>query len=340
MSETRPPATSDGLTGAVVRLFRDAFETFWTLAKVMVPVIIVTRLLQQSGVVDALGNGLGPVMHVVGLPGSMGLVWATSLIINMYGGIVVFASLAPAASLTVAQVTVLASLILVAHGLPVELRIAQKAGPRIRAIAPLRILAALLLAWILHRTCSALGVLQETCNPLIRPSQPDPAWTAWGLAQLRTLAMIFVIILALLAFLGLLKRLRITDLLLTPLMPVFRALGIGPGAAPVTVVGLTLGLTYGGGLIIREAQSGKLSSRDVFFSLALLSLCHSLIEDTLLMMAIGAHISGVLFARVLFSLAVVFVLARLFARMPDEKFERLLTRRATPQEKTEDGRAR
>jgi hypothetical protein len=311
---------------AVAGLLRDAVETFWTLAKVMVPVIIITHVLQQLGVVDALGRALGPVMHVVGLPGSMGLVWATAMAINMYAGIVVFASLAPAASLTVAQVTVLACLILVAHGLPVELRIAQKAGPRLRAIAPLRVLAALALAWGLSRTYTALGVLQEACHPLIKPSPPDPSWAAWGMAQARNLAMIFAIILALLTALGVLKRLRVIDLLILPLTPVLRALGMSSRAAPVTIVGLTLGLSDGGGLIIRESQSGQLSSRDVFFSLALLSLCHSLIEDTLLMLAIGAHISGVLFGRVLFCLAVLFVLARLLARMPDERFERLLVR--------------
>jgi hypothetical protein len=337
MGDPAPTPRSGGLSQALVRLLRDALDTYWTLVKVMVPVIVVVRLLQQVGAVEVLGNALGPVMRLVGLPGSMGLVWATAMLINMYAGIVVFTSLGPAASLTVAQVTVLASLILVAHGLPVELRIAQRAGPRLRVIAPLRVLAALLLASILYRTYAALGVLQQPCNPLIRPSPPEPSWSTWALSQARTLGMIFVIILALLTLLTVLKRLRIIDLLLTPLMPVLRALGMSADAAPVTVIGMTLGLTYGGGLIIRESRSGQLSSRDVFFSVALLSLCHSLIEDTLLMVAIGAHWSGVLVGRLLFSLAVVFLLARIFARMPDEKFERILTRR-TARDETEDAR--
>ncbi len=38
-------------------------------------------------------------------------------------------------------------------------------------------------------------------------------------------------------------------------------------AAYVTMVGFTLGLTYGGGLIIKEAKSGTMSHRDVFFGL-------------------------------------------------------------------------
>jgi hypothetical protein len=330
-TETR---TRHGVLRAVVGLVKDALEAFWTLAKVMVPVIILTRILQQVGVVEALGRAIAPAMGLVGLPGSMGLVWATGMLVNMYGGLVVFASIGPAASLTSEQATVLGCMILVAHSLPVELRIAQKAGPRLRAIAPLRVLGALCLGWIVHAVCSGFGLLQGPCSPLIKPSPPDPSWLAWGLGQAENLVRIFFIILALLTLLSLLKWLRITDLLLVPLMPVLRALGLSEHAAPLTIVGMTLGITYGGGLIIRESRSGQLSSRDVFFSLALLSLCHSLIEDTLLMVAIGSDLVGVLFGRLLFGLAVVFVLARIFGRLPDERFERFLVR---PQHRGKDG---
>ena len=315
-----------GLVRAVVGLVRDALEAFWTLAKLMVPVMILTRVLQQVGAVEVLGRALSPLMGIVGLPGSIGLAWATAMLVNMYGGMVVFASLPEAASLTAAQATVLGCMILVAHSLPMELRIAQKAGPRLRALAPLRVLGALTLGWIVHRTCATFGLLQGPCAILMKRTPPEPSWGAWGLQQVQNLAVIFVIILALLALLGVLKWLRITDLLLVPLMPVLRMLGLSEHAAPLTIVGMTLGITYGGGLIIKEAKSGRLSSRDVFFSLALLSLCHSLIEDTLLMVAIGAHLWTVLVARILFGLAVVFLLARLLGRLPDERFERFLVR--------------
>ncbi|NLW51086.1 MAG: hypothetical protein GXY85_09645 [Candidatus Brocadiaceae bacterium] len=313
---------------AAIQVFRDAFETFSTLAKVLVPVLLLTRILEQTGAILLLGEALSPVMGAVGLPGSMGLVWATAMLINMYGSMIVFASLAPAASLTVAQVTVLGCMILIAHGLPVELRVAQKAGSRLRAIGPLRVLAALALGWIVHRTCTAFGWLQQQSNPLLKPSAPDPSWAAWTVAQVRNLAMIFVIILTLLVLLRVLKRLHVIDILIRPLTPLLHRLGLSENATPLTIIGMTLGLTYGGGLIIRESRSGRLSGRDVFFSLALLSLSHSLIEDTLLMMAIGAHVGGVLVGRVLFSIAVVYVLARTLGRLPDETFERLLVRPA------------
>ncbi|OPX22238.1 MAG: hypothetical protein B1H04_05335 [Planctomycetales bacterium 4484_123] len=96
-------------------------------------------------------------MALVGLPGEMGLVWATALATNIYGAMVVFAPVAPGLALTVGQVTVLGTMILVAHGLPVELRIAQKAGPRLPFMLLLRVGGALLLGWLLYLLWSRTG---------------------------------------------------------------------------------------------------------------------------------------------------------------------------------------
>jgi hypothetical protein len=95
---------------------REALKTSYDLFKIIIPISILTKLLTDAGVTHYLGLALSPVMEVVGLPGSMGLVWATTLVTNIYGGIVVFASLAPEANLTIAQVTVLTTMMLIAHG--------------------------------------------------------------------------------------------------------------------------------------------------------------------------------------------------------------------------------
>ena len=92
------------------------------LFRIVVPISIATRLLDQLGLIHYLGDALAPVMGLLGLPGSMGLVWGTGMVTNLYGGMVVFASLAPGAGLSAAQVTVLATVMLVAHSLPVELQ--------------------------------------------------------------------------------------------------------------------------------------------------------------------------------------------------------------------------
>jgi len=105
-------------------------------------------------------------------------------------------------------------------------------------------------------------------------------------------------------FLSLLERL---------MAPVLPFLGMSPKAAPLTVVGVVMGISYGGVMIIREAQSGRLERSEIFHSLALMGLSHSLVEDTLLMMAMGGSLIGILWGRLLFSLLVVFLMARIIS---------------------------
>ncbi len=63
------------LTG-VKRSFRDACGIFWELFRIILPITIATRVLEQLGLIDKLGDFLAPLMHLVGLPGEMGLVWS------------------------------------------------------------------------------------------------------------------------------------------------------------------------------------------------------------------------------------------------------------------------
>ena len=307
-------------------LLREALQTSGMLFKIIIPISLATRLLQQWGLVDQIGLLLAPVMELVGLPGQIGLVWATAMITNLYGGMVVFASLAPGLNLTMAQVTVLTTMMLVAHSLPVELRIAQKAGTRFRTMLILRIGGALLLGVLLNLSYHLSGTLQQANQALWNPPPVDPSWAGWLAAEIRNMISIFLIILALMALLRLLKAIGITDLLTRLLEPLLKLLGMGREAAPLTIIGMTMGIGYGGALLIREAQSGRLSKRDVFAAFAMLGLCHSLIEDTLVMALLGGHVSGILWGRLLFALLATYLFGLLIPRLPQRLFERYLVR--------------
>jgi hypothetical protein len=76
-----------------------------------------------------------------------------------------------------------------------------------------------------------------------------------------------------------------------------------------------LGLAYGGGLIIAESKSGKIPPPDIFGSITLMSLCHSLLEDTILLAALGGSLWGLLAGRLAFSLAATALIVRA-ARKP------------------------
>ncbi|WP_242521540.1 hypothetical protein [Motiliproteus sp. SC1-56] len=306
-------------------LGQEVFTVSVTLFRLMIPVIIVVKILEELGGVELLARLLGPVMALVGLPDSLGLVWAATLVTNIYAGMLIFFTQSDPASLSVAQVTVLGGLMLMAHGLPVEARIAQKAGVRLRATLLLRIGGGLLFAWLLHRIYGLGGWLEQPNTLLWQPAPVDPSLAGWARAQLESLLMIQVVIIVLLSALKLLRLLGVERLMQWLLQPLLRVLGIGPQATMLTIIGITLGLSFGGGLLIKEAQAGHIRARDVFCAMALLGLCHSLIEDTLLILLLGAHISGVLWLRLGYSLLLVALLSRwIDRRSPAFKARHLL----------------
>ncbi|WP_287419857.1 nucleoside recognition domain-containing protein, partial [Reinekea sp.] len=67
-------------------LARDTLEVSWTLYKIMVPTLIVIKVLEELGGVELLSQLLAPLMASLGLPETMALVWATSLLTNIYAG--------------------------------------------------------------------------------------------------------------------------------------------------------------------------------------------------------------------------------------------------------------
>jgi len=300
-------------------LVTDAFSACLELFKVMVPIIIGVKILQELDLIRYIAMPLEPVMGLLGLPAEMGLVWAFAIINNIYTGLIVLMSLIGDNPLTVAQATIIGTLMLVAHGLPVECAIARKSGARFRFQALTRILGAFLLCWMLNAIYTATDTLQEPAVMLLRADQlagGDASLPGWAYDQTKNLISIFFVVLGLMIVMRILKAIRVIDLLDTILRPILNLIGIGPKASAITVIGLTMGLSYGGGLIINEAKSGNVGKEDVFYSLTLMGLCHSLIEDTLLIMLIGGHMSGIFWGRLLFSIIATAGIVQLVRTMP------------------------
>jgi len=313
-------------------LIKEILAITYNLFKIMIPIIIIVKIIQELGGIKYIGMVLEPIMELVGLPASMGLVWATTMISNIYAGMIIFINTSQG-DLSVAQVTILASMMLLAHALPIEVRIAQKAGVRVLFTLVLRIGGALLLGFILHQIYTAGDYLSQTNVPLWKPPQvTDDSLLTWTINQVKMLFQVFIIIGVLVAFLRLLKFSGIERLFAFILKPFLKILGLTEKTTSITIVGITLGLTYGGGLLINEANKGELSKMDVFGSISLLAVGHSLIEDTLLLMLLGAHLSGILYARILFSIILIAIIIHIVKRLNQTSFERFFVYPKKPQD--------
>jgi hypothetical protein len=83
----------------------------------------------------------------------------------------------------------------------------------------------------------------------------------------------------------------------------FSFLGIsGKGLVPL-ITGIIIGLTYGAGIIIHSIRTSNTSKKEAFLILLFLSICHAIVEDTLIFVVIGAN--GLVLIGFRFVLAIV-----------------------------------
>ncbi len=302
-----------------ISLARDIFQITWVLFRIIVPVLVCIRLLETLGVIDWLAQVLSPLMTLVGLPGEAALAWLTTVATGIYGGLAVFFSASYIGELSVAQVSVLGSLMLLTHGLPVEGSIAKRVGLTWLMTILLRVVGGFTYAALLHLIYQWGNFLSTPHQVIIPLMSPPTTWGQWVVSTAVSLWWIFVVIALLVVFLRLLRYWHIERLMGYLLSPILKLLGISQRATNITIIGITLGLAYGGGLLIREADAGKLDKQDVFSAMCLLSLSHGLIEDTLLILTMGADLNAILWGRLLFTVVIIAILAR-WARRRSRRF--------------------
>ena len=298
-------------------LTRRSAKTFLELVQIMLPVMVLVRVGEEFGVPEVLGGWLGPIMGLVGLPSEAGLVWAICLLTGLYGGVGAYLTMMPGLDMTLGQHSILCAMMLTAHAIPIEQAIVRKAGASFLFTSLLRIMVAFAYGAIMAGYLRVTGSLSEPFETVwIATEFAQPGWAAWAAATAKSFAAIFAIMTGLLVLLDVLNRTGITDRLARLLEPVLKAVGMDARLAPVTTIGFLMGLAYGGALIIQMFRAQSFDPRARFMALACLSLLHGVIEDTALMLAIGADVWIILFGRIVFTLAVLAVLARVIARLP------------------------
>jgi len=126
----------------------------------------------------------------------------------------------------------------------------------------------------------------------------------------RQVLQIALIVIPLMVVMQFLEEFNILKKVSRHLEKVVSVIGIsGAGALPL-LVGMTLGLAYGAGMIIKYGKDGKLTHREMILIITFLSLNHSLFEDVLLFVAIGAQGTVLQIIRMVAAIVVTALLAR------------------------------
>jgi len=113
------------LTAATFKTgFQRGLFTTWKLAKVIVPVYLMVTLLKYTPVMGLVAGFFEPLMHFFGLPGEASLVLVLGKVLNLYAALGAISSL----ELTGREITIIATMLLLSHNLPVESAVSAGTG--------------------------------------------------------------------------------------------------------------------------------------------------------------------------------------------------------------------
>ena len=197
----------------------DAVHVSFDFFKVLIPISIAMKILAELDWIRYLALPLEPVMQLTGLPADLGIAWATGIMVNFYSALIVFIGLLPGLpSLTTEQVTTLAVMMLIAHSIPAEGRIAAQCGVSFIGQAVIRLVVAVIGGVIVHTSCQAFGWLDTPARIVFTPS-PDVNLLWWALGEVRNLVSIFCVIFFVMLLQRFLRYLKVADLIGRALWP-------------------------------------------------------------------------------------------------------------------------
>lgn len=288
------------------------FHLWIGVMKLMIPIAIAVKILEEIGAINHLGELLEPLMVSVGLPGVLGLVWAVTMITNLWTGALVFVTIVSGMEITTAEVTILGIMMLFSHGLPLEIRMAQKCGVSAIFSIILRLGSSIVVAYLFNWVFTTYSIFQKPAEIYIAHSGlSESTYSDWIISQIESYITVFCMLFTLTLILDLLKHFGLIHKLGGTLSPYFKLMGLSKKCAPITLVGMTLGLVYGGALLLKEVENGDLDEDDVLLSITSMNMFHSIIEDTIIILMMGGVLFWILFVRFIYTVIVMNLISQL-----------------------------
>ena len=196
----------------VLKIALDIKEICIPLYKILIPFVFIVKLLEISGVIEFLAELIQPLMSLVGLTPELGLVLVTAILVNMYAAIVLFINLIPILDVNVAQVTILTTMILVCHNIPIESAVCKAAGISFTYTAVLRFFSAFLLGFILKLIYFNFELLMDPFDTLVKLDPLPTEFWPWLYYQFVNLVYVFFIVCIMVIILEILKKIGIERL--------------------------------------------------------------------------------------------------------------------------------
>ena len=270
-----------------------AFKTIWWLTKIMVTLSFVILLLQYFGIIEWISYWLTPLFSHFGLPGEAALAFVSGYFVNCYSAIAVMTTL----DLSTRAATILAVMVLCSHNMIVETTVQHKTGSTVLSIVLTRTLSAFILAWILNKIMPGSfenivveNSVQEQLTFVVMLKQ-------WALRTTKNVVTMALLVYLLTVLQKVLTEFGIIQYISKFLKPVMIFFGLSPKTAFLWLVSNTLGLAYGAGIMIEEAEKGETTKEENDLLNRHIGISHSNLEDLLLFSAAGGAYLWMLLSR-------------------------------------------
>lgn len=264
-----------------------SLSSSWIVLKLVIPIYILADVLYCYNLLSYVAFIIEPFTSVLGLPAESALAIISGMFLNLYAAVAFAAPL----EMNAQQWSVLAVYLGVAHSLVVESAIMKKVGIAQGYSYAFRIGAGLIIAY----TTTLLPTAWFSGGALATPSAHVVYADIWALMMGSSLE---AVVLSLKIIVIITSLILIMDFIKSRPFFIEQSHHVSKGFA--MMAGVILGITYGAGILIKETK--ELSRKDILFIATFLSVCHAIIEDTLLFVIFGADFTMVVVIRTLWAL--------------------------------------
>lgn len=262
-------------------------HTATKLLILMAPISFVVAVLTWTGILGIVAKWISPLFRFLGLPGEAAFVFLTGVFLNIYSAIAAMGPL----DLSSREVTIIAIMLLTAHNLPIEAAVQHKAGTSGLRLLVMRLVAAMGMAAVFNVILPEEASARAVSAALAASSESPElaaALKAWAGSTIWLVGKIILIIMGVTTLQRFLDEFRIMPKLSRLLAWPLAGLGLPQQTVFLWLVANTLGLAFGGAILIEEARLKRLTEEQLQILNCSIAVCHSLLEDTMLFLAIGA----------------------------------------------------
>ena len=305
-----------------------AGRTILMLIKLMIPISLGVGLLRWTGALEAIGRLFAPAMGLFHLPGEA----AVPLVTGYLGGIYALIGAMTMLPFSAETVTILSAMALVAHNLIIEGAVQHRTGTPWWYSVAVRLVASSIVGLTVAWSISALQAADLPAlwlrfpTPEARSAVPASGsllefLAGWGREAAKLTVKIVLIVTAMMIATEWIRARGLMERMERGSRPFLRFLGLHDSVAFPWLTAQILGIAFGGGLLLEEMQVRRIDPREVRALHISIGISHSLLEDTVLLMSIGASIFWIIVPRVLVAAAVVRLATPFSVGLPPRSIE-------------------